>query len=101
MEKSLEEFLAENPVDETKVAAYKQQMRNQLAAQRLKDLRAEANLTQQELADRIGVGQRQVSKIEQGELDDMHVGTIRKYLASLGYELSMEATSSAQRSRVV
>ncbi|WP_292859047.1 helix-turn-helix transcriptional regulator [Microbacterium sp.] len=34
--------------------------------------------TQQELAERIGLGQRQVSKIERGDLDSTKFGTVRK-----------------------
>lgn len=61
-------------------------MRDKLVAQKLKDLCAESKLTRTALANKVVVGQRQVSKVEQGELDDMRVGTIRKYLAGIGYE---------------
>ena len=38
----------------------------------------------------IGVSQRQVSKIERGDLDSAKVGTIRGYLEAVGGELALE-----------
>ena len=48
-------------------------------------LREQTGLTQAQLADRIGVGQCRVSKIERGDLEeDSKIGTIRLYLEAVG-----------------
>ena len=77
---SLKDFVAEHPVDRERVDAHKERMLAETRAYRLRELREDAGLTQAQLAARIGVGQRQVSKIEHGDLDNAKVGTIRNYL---------------------
>lgn len=67
---------------------------------RLRELREQAGLTQAQLAERIGVGQRQVSKIEHGDLDSAKVGTIRNYLEAVGGELTLEYMIGDQRMQV-
>lgn len=100
MAMSLEDFLAEHPVDRAQVEAHKERMLAEVRAYHLRELREQAGLTQAELAERIGVGQRQVSKIESGDLDNAKVGTIRRYLKAVGGELSLEYVLGDQRVQV-
>ncbi len=72
----------------------------EVRAYRLRELREDAGLTQQELADRIGVSQRQVSKIEHGELDNAKVGTVRRYLEAVGGGLALEYVIGDERVQV-
>jgi len=58
MAMSLEQYVAENPVDREQVDAHKARMLAQVRAHRLRELRENAGLTQAQLAERIGVGQR-------------------------------------------
>lgn len=69
-------------------------------ALRLREVREQADLTQAQLAARIGAGQRQVSKIEHGDLDSAKIGTIRNYLEAVGGELSLEFVLGDQRVQV-
>jgi predicted transcriptional regulator len=100
MAMTLDQVLAEHPVDREKVEAHKERMLAEVRAHRLRELREEAGLTQQQLADRIGVSQRQVSKIEHGDLDNAKVGTIRGYLEAVGGELSLEYVTGDSRVQV-
>ncbi len=75
-------------------------MLSEVRAYRLRELRIRAGLTQSQLAARIGVGQRQVSKIESGDLDSARVGTIRKYLKAVGGELAIEYVVGDQRTQI-
>lgn len=100
MAKTLKDFVAEHPVDRARVEVYKERMLAEVRAYRLRELREQAGLTQVQLAERIGVGQRQVSKIEQGDLDSAKVGTIRSYLEAVGGELSLEYVMGDQRMQV-
>ncbi|CAI7674904.1 unnamed protein product [Penicillium discolor] len=52
-------------------------MLGEVRAYRLRELRERLGLSQAQLAERIGVGQRQVSKIENGDLDSARIGTRR------------------------
>ncbi|WP_259177381.1 helix-turn-helix domain-containing protein [Mycetocola sp. BIGb0189] len=63
-------------------------------------MRVRAGLTQAERASRIGVGQRQVSKIEHGELDNARARTIRRYLEAVGREFSAEFIIGDEHVRV-
>lgn len=100
MAMSLEDFIAEHPVDRERVEAHKERMLAEVRAYRLRELREGAGLTQAQLAERIGVGQRQVSKIERGDLDSAKIGTIRSYLEAVGGGLAIEYVLGDQRIQV-
>ena len=87
---TIDDIFAERPVDRGRVEAHKAQMRSEVRAYRLRELREDAGLTQAQVAERIGVGQRQVSKIEHGDLGTAKIGTIRRYLEAVGGSLSLE-----------
>ena len=97
---SLEDFLAEHPVDRAKVEEHKQRMLAEVRAYRLREVREAAGLTQAEVAARIGVSQRQVSKIERGDLNNSKIGTIRGYLAAVGGCLVIEYETGDTRVQV-
>ena len=97
---TLEDFLAEHPVDRTMVDAHKQRMMAEVRAYKLRELREASGLSQQQLAERIGVSQRQVSKIERGDLDSTKVGTIRGYLEAVGGALAVEFVRGDARIQV-
>lgn len=73
MARSLQQHLAEHPVDRSNLDAHKERMLGEVRAHRLRELRERAGLTQAQLAERIGVGQRQFSKIEHGDLDNAKI----------------------------
>lgn len=97
MARTLKDFVAEKPVDRGRVEAHKARMLAEIRAFRLRE---QAGLTQAQLAERIGVGQRQVSKTEHGDLDSAKIGTIRNYLEAVGGELSLEYVMGDQRVHV-
>lgn len=100
MAMTLEDFLADHPVDRANVEAHKERMLAEVRAYHLRELREQAGLTQQQLADRIGVSQRQVSKIERGDLNNSKVGTIRAYLEAVGGGLALEFVVGDMRVQV-
>lgn len=100
MAKTVDEYLEKRPVDPARVEAHKQRMLAEVRAYRLRELRENAGLTQAEVAARIGVGQRQVSKIEHGDLENAKISTIRSYLEAVGGGLAIEYVLGDQRIRV-
>lgn len=100
MARSLDDQLARRPANRDKVAAHKEVMLSEVRAHHLRELREQAGLTQAALAARMGVGQRQVSKIEHGDLDSTKVGTIRSYLEAVGGGLTIEYVSDDTRTRI-
>lgn len=97
---SYEDLAAKYPVDRELVETHKERMLAEVRAYRLRELREQAGLTQTQLAERIGVGQRQVSKIEHGDLDSARIGTIRSYLEAVGGGLAVEYVIGDQRVQV-
>lgn len=95
-----EELLAKRPVDRLRVDAHKEQKLGEVRAYRLRELREQLGLTREQLAERIGVGQRQVSKIENGDLDSAKVGTLRKYIEAVGGDVAVEYVSGDRRLQV-
>jgi predicted XRE-type DNA-binding protein len=53
-------------------------------------LKASKNITQQELAEALGVTQNRVSKFERLDLDKAEIRTLRRYLAALGGTLVLQ-----------
>lgn len=101
---SFEDYFAKHPVspdDRVEIDAHKAQLLAEVRAYRLRELRMQAGLTQTQLAQRIGVGQRQVSKIESGDLDSAKIGTIRRYIEAVGGDLAIEYVIGDERVQVV
>jgi DNA-binding XRE family transcriptional regulator len=56
----------------------------------LVEARQAAGLTQKQLAERIGVSQAQVARLEQEGYDAYTLTTLRRYVAALGDEFTLE-----------
>jgi DNA-binding XRE family transcriptional regulator len=59
-------------------------------AQQLIEARQAAGITQEELARRIGVSQAQVARMEKRGYDAYTLTSLRRYVAALGGEFSLE-----------
>src|SRR5437016_2744167 len=60
----------------------------------LAETRLAAGLTQEQLAERLGTTQSQISRIEKrGE--DITIGTLRRYVSALGKDLALKVKDSA------
>lgn len=101
MGKSMEELLAERPVDRVAVDAHKKRMLDEVRAYRLRELREASELTQVELAGRLHVSQNRVSRIEHGDIDRAQVDTLRKYVEALGGRLRVEVELGDERIQIV
>ena len=75
--------------DPQRRARVEKETREALAGLRLAELRAERGLTQVQLADRLGMTQENVSRIERAE--DTQLSTIRRYVEALGGSLELHA----------
>ncbi len=100
MAKSMEELLAERPVDRVAVDAHKKRMLDEVRAYRLRELREASELTQVELAGRLHVSQNRVSRIEHGDIDRAQVDTLRKYVEALGGRLRVEVELGDERIQI-
>jgi len=91
MANSWRDVRARVELDEARVAAHRERMRQEIRAARLAEVRLEHGMSQTQLAERMGVSQARVSAIEKGELPTTEVGTVAKYIAALGGRLQIVA----------
>ena len=55
----------------------------------LSEIRKELDLTQKQVAERIGIGQGRVSDIERGKVSSLSVGTLRRYADALDCDMQV------------
>ncbi|HVV21161.1 MAG TPA: XRE family transcriptional regulator [Pseudonocardiaceae bacterium] len=58
---------------------------------RLSQLRDEVGMTQTQLAERMGISQPRVSQMEKGDVGQLEIDTVRRYIAALGGKLKIVA----------
>jgi transcriptional regulator with XRE-family HTH domain len=83
-------MIVKRPVDREKVDAFKKQMRDEIRAYRLREIRESLSITQVELAERLNVSQNRVSRIEHGDIDRSQLDTLRRYVEAVGGTLRVE-----------
>jgi transcriptional regulator with XRE-family HTH domain len=84
-------------LDEAEVAEHKERMLAEVRATRLREMREQRGLTQQEVADRMHISQPRVAAIEKGEVLTTEVGTIERYVAALGGKLEITVNFDGDR----
>ncbi len=75
--------------DPVRMQRVRDMTRAMLDIQRLSELRAQRNLTQQDVADSLNASQANISRIEHE--DDPYLSTLRAYIEALGGELELSA----------
>lgn len=86
---TLDQVRKQRPTDEAAVAELRDEILEESRANRLADLRRGARLTQEQIADRIGVDQPRVSRIERGDLARTEVGSLAAYAEAMGGTLEL------------
>ncbi len=89
---TLQEIRARRGLTEEDLAPYIRETRLYMDGYALGEVRRALNVTQRELAKRIGVSQNRISKIEKGQFDKTQLGTIQKYIEALGGRITLDAT---------
>lgn len=82
------DFFNRLPTDEQQAITEKAEKLKQAYA--ISQLRQNANLSQQQLAEKMGVSQANISKIENGK--DVYLSTLKRYITTLGGEIHINAT---------
>ena len=100
MSRTLEELLAERPVDREAVDRHKRRMLDEVRAYRLRELREAVDMTQVQLAGRLNVSQNRISRIEHGDVEHAQLNTLRKYAEALGGRLRVEVELGEDRIQI-
>lgn len=72
-------------------AAAVDQLRGEIHAWRLAELRRSLSLTQRDVAEEMGTSEPRVSQVEHAEVDRATVATVRAYVEALGGRLRLVA----------
>lgn len=94
---TIEDLERVRPVDRERVEQIKQRMLDEVRAYRLRELRESLSLTQVQLAERTGVSQNRISRLEHGDIQRVQVDTLRKYVEAIGGQLRVEVLLGDQR----
>ena len=84
-------------LDEDRLAEISEKMRAEVRAHRLAEVRERHNLSQTTLAERIGISQSRISRLERGDLGRAGIPTIRNYVEALGGEVEIVAKFGDER----
>jgi ribosome-binding protein aMBF1 (putative translation factor) len=91
------EALATGRLDEKRVAEETARLLAEIRAHRLAEIRESSGLNQTDLANRLGVSQSRVSRIERGDMDHTEIATVRAYVGALGGEVEIIAKFGDER----
>lgn len=85
----ISDLLNEMGIDKEIVKGVEKNIKNHSISQGLTTLRAKADLTQSEMAKKMGVSQSFISKLEVASNDQIKLGDFDKFVSTLGYELTI------------
>lgn len=88
---------ARGRLDEAAVARHRQRLLSEVRAYKLREIREASGVNQDALADRLGVSQSRVSRIERGDMERAELATLRSYVQALGGELEVSARFGDER----
>ncbi|MDQ1292864.1 MAG: hypothetical protein QG608_745 [Actinomycetota bacterium] len=87
-------------LDEQGVAEARERLDDRIRAYRLAEVRKEQQVTQAEIAKKLGVGQPRISQIERGDLNRAELATLRGYIEALGGQFEISATFGEKHLRL-
>lgn len=88
---SYREFRQMHPVSDEAMDAARAATEEKIRAYELREARKACGLTQEQVSEHMGVGQKRVSAVETGKIDTLKVDTLRRYVAALGGTLCITA----------
>lgn len=88
---------ATGKLDEQRIDVLKVKLLAEVRAHRLAEIRQAYGLDQSALAERLGVSQSRISRLERGELDRSEISTVRGYVEALGGEVEIVARFGDER----
>ena len=92
-----DEALQTGRLDAARIAEHRRRLRNQVRAYRLSAIREASGLNQTDVAQRLGVSQSRVSRLERGDIEHTEIATVRSYVDALGGEVEIIAKFGDER----
>ncbi len=88
---NLNAYLKARGITEEQMQKARKSTQAAIDAYTLKEARKTSNMTQVQVARKIGVSQNRVSRIENGDMNAMSVDSLRQYVTALGGKLTLVA----------
>lgn len=92
---SVGEMLGDLPLDDSLHEEVDARIKSRQMIKHLIALRVSHDLSQKDIADRLGCSQSRISKLENGVDDGLRVGDVRDYLHAMGLDLSWLVANGA------
>lgn len=92
-----QQAVVKGQIDEERVTQLKAEAVAELRAYRLTELRQAVGFNQETLAQKLGISQSRVSRIERGDLDHTEIATLRAFTQALGGELEITVKLGDER----
>lgn len=89
--------VATGQLNEDRITEHKNSAQTSVRAHRLSEIRDAYGLNQNAVAERLGISQSRVSRIERCDLDHAQVATLRAFIQALGGELEVTAKFGDER----
>ncbi|GAB3621775.1 XRE family transcriptional regulator [Glutamicibacter endophyticus] len=78
-------------VNRESIVAHQKRMKSANRTRQLSDFRQAHEITREQMAEQIGASLAEVIDLERGALDEVSVGTLRRYTEALGGSLELRA----------
>ncbi|WP_172136984.1 helix-turn-helix domain-containing protein [Adlercreutzia sp. ZJ473] len=91
MSLSPEDYAAKREIPPELMREARQATEEKVRAYELKQARKACSMTQSEIAREMGVSQKRISDLENGQIGVVQVDTLRRYVAGLGGTLEVRA----------
>ncbi len=95
--RSWREIRAAAEVDEDRISGHRRRLDEDVRAYQLAEVRRQQHLTQEQVADSMGVRQPRISQLENGDLSHVEVATLSSYVRALGGQLCVVAKFGDQQ----
>ncbi len=95
------EFRAQHPVSQSLMQEAQKATEEIVRTYELREARKECRMTQEQLSQKMGIGQKRVSALENGKLDVLKIDTLRRYVEGLGGTLEITASFPEKHIRLV
>ncbi|PLS29994.1 XRE family transcriptional regulator [Bifidobacterium margollesii] len=86
-----EQFAADSGITQEEIDKARDRLVEEMRLYELREARRAQDVTQKQLAERMGVSQKRVSALESGDVDRTEIRTLRRYLQAIGGRLHVDA----------
>lgn len=85
--RTIDDYIAKRNINPVLVDEEIESLRRREEAYRLAEVRRARDMTQMQLAEKLGVSQKRVSQVEHGKVGNLKLSTLERYASAMGGKL--------------